>query len=521
MGNKVAVYCRLSKEDVGLKDNEESESIQNQKKMLIDYSLKQNWDIYGIYTDDDFKGSDNTRPEWNRLLRDAENRKFDIILCKSQSRFSRLQEIVEKYINGKFLEWNIRFVSIVDNADTEIKSNKKARQINGLINEWYIEDLSDNIKAVFKSKMKQGQFLSSFAPIGYIKDPADKHHLIIDEEYAPLVKQIFLWNYEGIGGQKIARRLNDMFVPVPRKIQEIKGLRKEKLYSENDNGVWSARAVTQILNNRVYCGDTVSHITEKISYKSETRKSIPEADRIVVKNTHEPIISREIFFSLQEQKANRIYSTSLRAKHSLAGIVKCYCCGKPMQKNHAKTSLGTVNYLRCRDKYSYSHKMKCDTPNIRTDIIMKFIHGDLIRKISEEELNNTTIEKIAENDMEIDFLKKELERVKSQINKRTKAISGLYLDKADGIITQEQFIEYNSSFIKEKEEYKEKEAKLTQKIESFNSEAFMKEQLQISGFIKEETVFNRIIAMLIKEIIWGEADKNTGMRTLVINWSFS
>lgn len=531
MNNKVAIYCRLSKEDLYLKDNEESESIQNQKKMLIDYSLKHNWEIYNIYSDEDYAGSDNKRPEWNRMLQDAENKKFNIILCKSQSRFSRLQEIVEKYINGKFLEWGVRFVSIIDNADTEIKSNKKARQINGLINEWYIEDLSDNIRAVFKSKMEQGQFLSSFAPLGYIKDPMDKHHLIIDKEYAPIIKQIFQWNYEGVGGQKIARKLNDMAIPTPRKIQEIKGLRKTKLYSDDDNGIWSARAITQILKNRTYCGDTVQHTTEKVNYKSEYRRNIPKSDWIIVENTHEPIISKEIFFSLKEQKEKRGYNRTAKDKHPLAGVVKCHCCMKPMQKNHSKTSAKVINYLRCRDKYSYTDKMKCDTPNIRIDMIMNFIHGDLIKKISEEELNsNTTLEEFIKNkskkNIEINFLKNKLEDIRAELSKYSKAINELYLDKVNGIITQEQFIEYNYNFTQQKKDYEIKEKEIQEKIKGFheakqfNDETFKKQFILIKKFIQDEIISNNIIHFLIKDIIWGEIDKNTGKRKLVINWNF-
>ena len=128
---RVALYCRLSDEDKNkLNKSDDSESIQNQKNMLIEYSMKNGWEIYDIYSDDDFKGSDRNRPEFNRLLQDAEKGLFDIVLCKSQSRFTREIEVVEKYIHGKFLEWGIRFVGFTDNADTDNKGNKKARQIN-------------------------------------------------------------------------------------------------------------------------------------------------------------------------------------------------------------------------------------------------------------------------------------------------------------------------------------------------------------------------------------------------------
>ena len=132
---KVAIYCRLSEEDRNKVNKEDdSNSIKNQKAMLIQYALSQDWDLYDIYSDDDYAGSDRNRPQFKRLLADAESRKFDIILCKTQSRFTRELELVEKYIHGLFPVWGIRFVSIVDNADTANKGNKKSIQINGLVN---------------------------------------------------------------------------------------------------------------------------------------------------------------------------------------------------------------------------------------------------------------------------------------------------------------------------------------------------------------------------------------------------
>ena len=136
---KVAIYCRLSEEDRNKQfETDDSNSIQNQKSMLLQYAMEQGWELYNIYSDYDYTGSDRRCPEFNRLLKDAEAHKFDIVLCKTQSRFTRELELVGKYIHGLFSLWGIRFVSIVDNADTANKGNKKSRQINGLVNQWYL-----------------------------------------------------------------------------------------------------------------------------------------------------------------------------------------------------------------------------------------------------------------------------------------------------------------------------------------------------------------------------------------------
>ena len=172
---KVAIYCRLSEEDRNKKqETDDSNSIQNQKAMLLEYSIQHGWEVYNIYSDDNYTGSDRNRPEFKRLLDDAEAHKFDIVLCKSQSRFTRELELVERYINGLLPLWGIRFISLVDNADTANKGNKKSRQINGLVNEWYLEDMSENIRAVLTNRRKNGFHIGAFALYGYQKDPGSR-----------------------------------------------------------------------------------------------------------------------------------------------------------------------------------------------------------------------------------------------------------------------------------------------------------------------------------------------------------
>ena len=205
---KAAIYCRLSEEDKE-KSGGDSGSIRNQKTMLLQYAAAQDWEIYDIYSDDDYAGADRGRPAFNRLLQDAKARRFDIVLCKTQSRFTREMELVEKYIHGLFPAWGIRFVSIVDHADTENQGNKKARQINGLVNEWYLEDMSENIRSVLTSRRQNGLHIGAFALYGYRKDPEHKGHLLIDEPAAAVVRQIFTWFAEGYGKTTIAKMLND------------------------------------------------------------------------------------------------------------------------------------------------------------------------------------------------------------------------------------------------------------------------------------------------------------------------
>ena len=193
---KAAIYCRLSKEDedkIG-----ESESIQNQKSMLIEYAIEKGFDIYQIYSDEDYSGIDRNRPAFNSMLQAASEHQFDVVLAKTQSRFTRDMELVEKYLHGKFMEWGVRFIAVVDHVDTDDTANKKSRQINGLINEWYLEDLSTNVRSVLDHKRKDGVYIASFALYGYRKDSSAKGKLVIDPEAAEIVKRIFSMALGGI-----------------------------------------------------------------------------------------------------------------------------------------------------------------------------------------------------------------------------------------------------------------------------------------------------------------------------------
>lgn len=163
---KAAIYCRLSKEDVDKEDpGQESQSIVNQTMLLLDYVESHGFELYDIYKDDDYSGLYDDRPGFERLISDARDRKFDVVIAKTQSRFTRNMEHLEKYLHHDFPLWGIRFISVVDNVDTELKGNKKTRQINGLINEWYCEDLSESIKASYLIKQKMGQFLGLLRPM--------------------------------------------------------------------------------------------------------------------------------------------------------------------------------------------------------------------------------------------------------------------------------------------------------------------------------------------------------------------
>ncbi len=235
--------------------------------MLLQYSIEQGWEVYNIYSDDDYAGADRKRPGFNRLLEDAKARHFDIVLCKSQSRFTRELELVEKYLHGIFPLWGIRFVSVVDSADTSNKGNKKSRQINGLVNEWYLEDMSESIKSVLTNRRQNGFHIGSFALYGYQKDPECKGHLIIDEEAAKTVREVFTLYAQGYGKTAIARMLNDRGIPNPTEYKRLNGMRYCQPLNKNST-LWKYSAVSSMLKNEIYIGNMV---------QGKYRVSLPES----------------------------------------------------------------------------------------------------------------------------------------------------------------------------------------------------------------------------------------------------
>ena len=377
------IYVRLSSEDKDKKHiTDESESIQNQKTMLVNYCIEKGWQINGIYSDEDYSGADANRPAWNQVLKDCEEGRCSIVVCKTQSRFSRDMEMIERYIHGKFPEWGVRFVSVVDNADTDVKGNKKARQINGLINEWYLEDLSDNIKSTLNSKRKNGEFVGSFAPYGYLVDPENKNHLIVDESAATVVKRIFDMYIHGSGYISIAKTLNDESIPPPCVHKKMLGSRYYNGNYEKNSAprkTWSDSAVYAILRRFEYTGALVQGRQEVVNYKTGKRRKKPESQWDIVEDMHDPIISKETFYRTQEIRYARGKGQKIPGGscYSLAKKVYCGECGNTMWKMSYKLRDGRYNYLCCRTRKTTDGLCKNDH-SIRLDEL----EGVVLREIN-------------------------------------------------------------------------------------------------------------------------------------------
>ena len=517
---KVAIYPRLSEEDRDKRnETDESESIQNQKSMLIEYAVNQGWEIYDIYTDEDYTGADRNRPEFNRLLKDAEARKFDIVLCKTQSRFTRELELVEKYIHGLFPIWGIRFVSIVDHADTDIKGNKKARQINGLINEWYLEDLSENIKSVFNNKRKNGVHIGAFSLYGYQKDPHQKGHLIIDEEAAQVVKEVFSLFAQGYGKTNIARILNEKGIPNPTEYKRQKGLRYQQPKSKTST-LWKYFAISDMLTNEMYIGNMVQGKYGSVSYKTKKNKPKPKEEWYRVENTHEPIIDRELWDRVQALIKEKSRPFSNGQIGIFARKTKCMYCGYTLHST--KHSRGE-RYLMCPTRYV--SKELCQGSMISVNVLEKVVLKELKEMSLKYADNNFIAENTEFNNRiteQIETKKKLISEYEKKICECSEGIKNLYLDKVKGIITEDIFIDLTKNLHSDKNTAEKMISSFSEQIKELEQKLLCAENREerIKQYTNVEKLTREIVDTMIDYIEVGKRIPGTKERPIHIYWNF-
>lgn len=341
MNERAVLYLRLSKEDADkLNKGDDSRSIKNQRLLLTNYALEKNFKIVKVYSDDDESGLYDDRPGFEEMMEDAKLGIFDVIIAKKQSRFSRNMEHIEKYLHHDLPNLGVRFIGVVDGVDTADTANKKSRQINGLVNEWYCEDLSENIRSSFRAKMKNGQYLGSSCPYGYIKDPENHNHLIVDAYAAGVVRRIFKLYLEGYGKAKIGAILTEDGILIPTLYkQQVLGINYKNSKAMTTTKTWSYQTIHTILNNQMYIGDLVQNKVNKISYKDKKKKNLPREAWIIVPNMHEPIINREIFDRVQELqkiKTKSVNSTTNKDNGLFSGIIFCADCKHAMGRKYAR-----------------------------------------------------------------------------------------------------------------------------------------------------------------------------------------
>jgi len=488
----------------------ESESIQNQKSLLLNYAEEMGWEVFRVYADEDYSGADRDRPEFRRLIADARAGMFNIVLCKTQSRFTRDMELVEKYIHGLFPQKGIRFIALVDHADTENSGNKKARQINGLVNEWYLEDLSENIKAVLDNKRKSGKFIGSFPSYGYRKDPNDRNRLIIDDEAAKVVRMIFLLAASGYGKQRIADHLNAAGIPNPTRYKELNGCSYVNAMARGGAALWNRTTVGRILKNEIYIGTMVQGKRRKVSYKSSKVAEVPSEAWIRVEGTHEGIIDRQLFEKVRSLLKERAGTAGKGGSpHMLAGKIRCEACGQVMRKSTVYHKNVRRSYLRCS---------LCPGHSVRLDLLENMVLSRLNEHfeyfLGKKWMSSGAFALRPENAQEKPA--RLVAKTEKIIEQYVSALESLYLDRASGLIDESTFIKLYGSIQRRKDEHERKLSRLKELHDRAGQDGREEREEGVRGF----DVALYYLRYFIRSVEVSGKDPVTKEQRILVNWFF-
>lgn len=454
----VCFYIRLSQAD-RRKDKRyesESESVKNQRNLLMDYlqALKEKEDndtfnYVGEYVDDGFSGTNFERPNFQKMIYDIERKKVNLVIVKDLSRLGRDHSETGYYAETYFPEHKVRFIAATNYYDTA-DPNKQPIQFILAANDYYSEQNSHKIRDILDNKRKNGRFIGSKPCYGYMRDPSDKGHLIPDPKTAPVVKKIFSMANQNTGVSDITSYLNDKGYPTPSKYKDI-------AYSTRllSNDQWSISSVNKILANRMYVGDMVQHVQEKVNYKSEKKNTLSMEKWIIKENTHEPLVDRETFWLIQRRKHQKVKNTkpfSNREIRLFESLLYCKECGNRL----------TVSYRKKHDywsincnKYSRDPRRRLCEPhffpyNYLEEQLIDRIDRYLTRYIKEigiSNLNEDIVKRGKRNTINYDQRIKEKKQDRERLSTR---LYNLYNEKCDGIITVEQYADLSMSFENEK-----------------------------------------------------------------------
>ena len=510
---KAGIYIRLSEADEGKSYESESESVLNQRNILMNFIKKKGFIFVDEYVDDGYSGTTFDRPGFQRLIEDIKAKRINLVVVKDLSRLGRDHILTGYYVETFFPENGIRFISMLEGYDNAINqaSNDSATWLFAC-NDYYSKQNSIKIRNVLNDKRRNGKFIGSAPSYGYLRDPNDKGHLIPDPEYAWVVKKIFDMAYNGVGLSEITTYLNDNNIKTPSSLK-----RKNPNSKAKYNHVWTTSSVKKILKNQMYVGDMVQSVQTKESYKSKKKKSLPKSNWDIVKNTHEPLVDRYIFESVQNNIKRTTKTTiTKREKRLFENLLYCKECGNTLtisyRKNH---DYWTINCNR----YSRDPKRRMCEPHFSPYEKLEEALLEVIRNTCKKYLNKLDISEISKS-----INKKDNSEVNNNINdlrKQEKALISkldmLYQDKFNGIVSEEMYLrisrETENSLLRIREKIGElQDAKNDKKI---NKNDLKNYEDKIRELIDIDNPSRELIGALIDKII---IDKD---RNIEIIYKFS
>ncbi len=434
---KAGIYIRLSEADEGKTYESDSQSVLNQRNMLMNFVKTQGFIFGGEYVDDGYSGTNFERPGFSKMIEDIKQKRINLVIVKDLSRLGRDHIMTGYYVENFFPENGIRFISIQEGYDNAVSqaSNDSSTFIFAC-NDYYSKQNSIKIRSVLNDKRRNGKFIGSAPSYGYLKDPEEKGHLIPDPTYAPVVKKIFAMAYNGISLSEITTYLNDNQIKTPS------SLKRKNPYAKNKyNPTWTISSVKKILKNQMYVGDMVQSVQTKISYKSKKKKALPKSNWDIVKNTHEPIVDRVIFESVQNNvKRTKVSNITKREKRLFENLLYCKECGNTLTISYRKNQ----NYwtINC-NRYSRDPKRRMCEPHFIPYDKLENALLDTIKKTCKKDLETINVTSIVRdiNEQKKTNFKTEEKMKKLEMKEREylNKLDMLYEDKFKGLISTEMY----------------------------------------------------------------------------------
>ena len=491
-----ALYPRLSHED---ELQGESNSISNQKRILETYAKQNGFSNLRWYTDDGYSGANFQRPGFQAMLADIEAGKVGTVIVKDMSRLGRNYLQVGMYTEMIFPQKNVRFIAINDGVDSAQGENDFA-PLRNIFNEWLVRDTSKKIKAVKRSKGMSGKPITSKPVYGYLMD--EDENFIIDEEAAPVVRQIYSLCLAGNGPTKIARMLTEQQIPTPGTL-EYRRTGSTRRYHPGYECKWATNTVVHLLENREYTGCLVNFKTEKPSYKLKHSIENPPEKQAVFENHHEPIIDRETWERVQELRKQRKRPNRYDEVGLFSGILFCADCGSVMYQQRYQTDKRKQDCYICG---SYKKRTAdCTAHFIRTDLLTAGVLSNL-RKVTsyaakhEARFMKLLIEQNEDGNRRRNAAKKkELETAEKRISELSAIFKRLYEDSVTGRISDERFTELSADYEAEQKELKERAARLREELSKAqeateNAEKFM-------NVVRRHTTIEELTPTLLREFV--------------------
>ena len=491
-----ALYPRLSHED---ELQGESNSISNQKRILETYAKQNGFSNLRWYTDDGYSGANFQRPGFQAMLADIEAGKVGTVIVKDMSRLGRNYLQVGMYTEMIFPQKGVRFIAINDGVDSAQGENDFA-PLRNIFNEWLVRDTSKKIKAVKRSKGMSGKPITSKPVYGYLMD--EDENFIIDEEAAPVVRQIYSLCLAGNGPTKIARMLTEQQIPTPGTL-EYRRTGSTRRYHPGYECKWATNTVVHLLENREYTGCLVNFKTEKPSYKLKHSIENPPEKQAVFENHHEPIIDRETWERVQALRKQRKRPNRYDEVGLFSGILFCADCGSVMYQQRYQTDKRKQDCYICG---SYKKRTAdCTAHFIRTDLLTAGVLSNL-RKVTsyaakhEARFMKLLIEQNEDGDRRRNAAKKkELEAAEKRIAELSAIFKRLYEDSVTGRISDERFTELSADYEAEQKELKERAARLREELSkaqeaTANAEKFM-------NVVRRHTTIEELTPTLLREFV--------------------